>query len=358
MAPPSWQLCCPVSYSADAEKVTLAHGEGGRLMRQLIEQKILPRFAGAEAIGVPGDAALLWPVEGRLAFTTDSYVVSPLFFPGGDIGRLAVFGTVNDLLVAGATPLCLSLSLIVEEGLPMAVLERVLDSIAAAAHQARVRVVTGDTKVVPSGAADGLFINTSGVGQVLGEAPPGPASLQVGDELIVTGPIGRHGIAILSAREELGFSPAPESDCACLEEPVRCLADAGLLGGAAPRVRAMRDATRGGVTAVLHEWAQACGQTLTIREEAVPTAADTRGAAEVLGLDPLYIACEGTMLIGAAGGSGPDVIAALRSARISSQAAVIGEVCASRLSPVTIRRPLGREQPLDEPSGALLPRIC
>lgn len=322
-------------------------------MRRLIEDRILPRFSRDESTPhCPGDAALLPSVDGRLAFTTDSFVVSPLFFPGGDIGRLAVYGTVNDLVVAGAEPLWISLSLIIEEGLPVAVLEQVLDSAAAAAIEAGVRIVAGDTKVVPRGAADGLFLNTSGVGRVLEPAPPGPESLQPGDEVIVTGPIGRHGIAILAAREQLGLTPPPETDCACLGEPAQCLRDSNV------PLRAMRDATRGGVTAVLHEWAAACRHTLTINESAVPLTPDVRGAAELLGLDPLHIANEGTMLIAVPAGAGADAITALQRSSISKDAAVIGRVRDRQIAPVTVVRMLGREQPLDEPSGTLLPRIC
>jgi hydrogenase expression/formation protein HypE len=359
MSQPAWQIGCPVPVSADSERISLAHGEGGRLMRRLIEERILPRIGGNKnATNSPGDAAVLTPIDGQLAFTTDSFVVSPLFFPGGDIGRLAVFGTVNDLVVAGAEPLWISLSLIIEEGLPVAVLERVLDSAAAAAVEAGVRIVTGDTKVVPRGAADGLFLNTSGIGRVIAPAPVGPESLQPGNELIVSGPVGRHGIAILAARENLGLIPPPETDCACLLEPVQYLRDLDLSGGERPAVLAMRDATRGGVTAVLHEWAAACDHTLTVDAASVPTTADVRGAAELLGLDPLHIANEGTMLIAASAGRGQDIVAALSHSLLTREAAVIGQVRSRTVAPVTVIRALGREQPLDEPSGAMLPRIC
>jgi hydrogenase expression/formation protein HypE len=353
MANETWQLHCPVLVSANADRITLAHGEGGRLMRRLIEDRILPRFRGSDdVVRPPGDAALLQQVDGPLAVTTDSFVVSPLFFPGGDIGRLAVFGTVNDLVVAGAEPLWLTLSLIIEEGLPVAVLERVLDSVAAAAIEAGVQVVTGDTKVVPRGAADGLFLNTTGIGRVLEPLPPGPETLQPGDELIVSGPTGRHGIAILAAREQLGLTPPPETDCACLRGPVQALRDAAV------PVRTMRDATRGGVTAVLHEWAAACKLTMTIEEAANQLTPDVRGACELLGLDPLHIANEGTMLVAVPAGSGEAAVEALRRSPVSADAAVIGRVAEKKIAPVTIVRALGRELPLDEPSGVLLPRIC
>ncbi len=353
MANETWQLHCPVPIGANADRITLAHGEGGRLMRRLIEDRILPRLRDVpNGVRPPGDAALLPPMESGLAVTTDSFVVSPLFFPGGDIGRLAVFGTVNDLVVAGAQPLWMTLALIIEEGLPIAVLERVLDSVAEAAIEAGVHVVTGDTKVVPRGAADGLFLNTSGIGRLLEPAPPGPEALRPDDELIVSGPVGRHGIAILAAREQLGLTPPPETDCACLRGPMQALRDAAV------PVRAMRDATRGGVTAVLHEWAAACGLTLTIDEAAVPLTPDVRGASELLGLDPLHVANEGTMLVAVPAGSGEAAVEALRRSPVSAAADVIGRVAEKKIAPVTIVRSLGRELPLDEPSGVLLPRIC
>lgn len=359
MDQPAWQICCPVDVSADSERISLAHGEGGRLTRRLIEERILPRFCQSDdAGGFPGDAAILPSIDGSLAFTTDSFVVSPLFFPGGDIGRMAVFGTVNDLVVSGAEPMWISLALIIEEGLPVSVLERVLDSAAAAAVEAGVCIVAGDTKVVPRGAADGLFLNTSGVGRVVALAPPGPESLKRGDQLIVSGPIGRHGIAILAAREQLGLTPAPETDCACLKEPVRRLRHRKLFRENRAGVLALRDASRGGITAVLHEWAAACGHTLTINEAEVPVAAETRGAAELLGLDPLHIANEGTMLIAVSADCCADALAALREWPLTKNAAIVGQVGPRLVAPVTVVRALGREQPLDEPSGAMLPRIC
>lgn len=358
MATPSWQLACPIEITSSSERITLAHGEGGRQMRELLERSILPHLSEDDRLALGGDSAVLSPAEGALAFTTDSYVVTPLFFPGGDIGRLAVFGTVNDLVVAGAEPLAISLSLILEEGLPTEILQHVMRSAGAAAREAGVDVVTGDTKVVPRGAVDGLFLNTSGVGRFPDQPPPGPAALEVGDELVVSGPVGRHGIAILTAREQLGFDPPPETDCACLLEPVRRLRDAGLLSGPDCAVVAMRDATRGGVAAVFHEWALASGHTLTINEAAVPVTPEVRGASELLGLDPLQIACEGTMLIATRNGLGERTAAVLRGCHVSSRATLIGEARDRTVCPVTVCRVLGRELPLDEATEGLLPRIC
>jgi len=344
-------FACPIEPSAGGDTISLAHGEGGRLMRRLIRERILSRL-GNEWLSRMSDAAVLPSISGRPVFTTDSYVVSPLFFPGGDVGTLAVFGTVNDLVVSGARPLWISLSLILEEGLSLETLDRVLESVEAAAKQAGVRIVTGDTKVVPRGAADGLFITTSGIGELLEPAPGGPRSLAVGDELVISGPIGSHGVAILACRENLGFEPPPRSDCAPLGEAVDALRNAGV------PFRALRDATRGGVAAVLHEWAAECNLTLTINERAIPVLPEVRGACELLGLDPLHVANEGTMVIAVPRGSGERAVSVLRQTSTCTGAAAIGSVGPRRVVPVTVLRSLGNEQPLDEPSGSPLPRIC
>lgn len=342
---------CPRPDSGPDERVSLTLGEGGRVMRRWLRQRLLP-LLNRNPSAAMNDSARLSHGGCELALTTDSFVVSPLEFPGGDIGRLAVFGTVNDLVVSGAIPQWLSLSLILEEGLSHQTLDRILSSVAAAAREAGVEIVTGDTKVVPRGAADGMFLTTSGVGRVLESPPPGPPALRPGDVLIVTGPVGRHGVAILAARESLGFEPAPESDCAPLTAPFLALRDSGVA------IRALRDATRGGVTAVLHEFAEACGHTMWIDETRLPASDVVRGVCEVLGLDPLHLACEGTMVCAVPEKSVDDALAALRTAEVSQAAAVIGSVRSFQGSPVVVRRALGREQALDEPTGAPLPRIC
>lgn len=321
-------------------------------MRRLIRDRIIASL-GSDILLSMDDAALLPKIDGRLAMTTDSFVVSPLFFPGGDIGTLAIYGTVNDLAVSGARPLYLTFSLILEEGLPLAVLDRVLQSVTRAAIQADIQIVAGDTKVVPRGAADGLFINTTGIGELLEPVPPGPSALSEGDELIVTGPIGRHGIAVLCAREELGLVPPPQSDCAPLVQAADILRDR--LG---TRLRAMRDATRGGVAAVLHEWAEASDLTLTIHENQLPVSADARGACELLGLDPLHIANEGTMVIAMEHGAAEDAVDALRRLPGTERAKRIGQVVPRTLAPVTVVHTLGQERPLDDPLGSPMPRIC
>ena len=342
---------CPLPIH-DPQHVTLAHGEGARATRELIRQQIVSRFGNPTLSGL-NDAAVLRTAADQIAATTDSFVVSPLFFPGGDIGTLAVYGTVNDLAVSGAVPRWLSLALIIEEGLPLATLGRVLDSIAGAAERCGVTVVTGDTKVVPRGAADGLFINTTGIGEFLSDAPPGPSSLRCGDVLIVSGPIGSHGLAVLTAREELLLEPPPQSDSAPLHQ-----AAAALRARTGNGVRAMRDATRGGLSAVLHEWAADCGLTMTLQESQIPVNEEVRGASELLGIDPLHAANEGTMLVAVAPEAVDDALAALRSVSESRLAACIGAVTEAGVVPVTIQRLLGTEQPVDEPTGAQLPRIC
>lgn len=347
----AWEPVCPVVHVGGGAVVTLAHGEGGVLSRRLIQERIVPALEGIH-LDSTADAALLPASDFRLAMTTDSFVVTPLFFPGGDIGSLAVFGTANDLAVAGARPRWLSLSLILEEGLELAILDRVLASIAAAAREAEVSIVTGDTKIVPRGAVDRIFINTSGVGEMLDPAPPGPATLQVGDVLLVSGPIAQHGIAVLEAREEFGFDPAPTSDCAPLWPCVAALDRAGI------RPRALRDATRGGVAAVLHEWAAASNRSLVIDETAVPVLPAIRAACELLGLDPLHIANEGTLVAALPAEQVEPALSELSRMPAYARAAVIGRVEAASGTPVAVRRALGRLQPLDEPLGAPLPRIC
>jgi hydrogenase expression/formation protein HypE len=344
-------ITCPIPDAGAEDCVTLAHGEGGRLMRRLIREQILS-VVGNEYLSALADAAALPPCEGPLAVTTDSYVVSPMFFPGGDIGSLAVYGTVNDLAVSGARPAWISLAMIIEEGLPIATLEKVLASVSTAAQRVGVQVVTGDTKVVPRGAADGLFLNTTGFGAIVTPAPPGAASLEADDELLVSGPVGRHGMAVMASREGLEFEPPPTSDSAPLVDAVAALHIAEI------PVRAMRDATRGGLAAVLHEWAEASRLTLSIDEQQIPVTPEVRGACEVLGLDPVHVANEGTMVLAVPPGHTAAALEVLHQVPESSGAQKIGRVKARSLAPVVVCRAIGQELPLDEPLGAPLPRIC
>lgn len=347
---PQSPLACPAPQNGSIDRISLAHGEGGRWMRQLVQQRIATRIPSAHDVC---DAAVVDADQNKLVISTDSFVVSPLFFPGGNIGSLAVHGTINDLAVAGARPRWLTLSMIIEDGLPLATFDRVIDSIAQSAAECGVEVVAGDTKVVPRGAADQLFINTTGVGERLESAPPGPAAISEGDRLIVSGPIGKHGIAVLAAREELQFDPAPQSDSASLLDAALALQDA--LGA---DLRAMRDATRGGVAAVLHEWSDAAGVTMKLAESMLPVTAEVRGICELLGLDPVYVANEGTFVCAVAPGSEQRAIEALRSVPQTRSACVIGQVAEKQLVPVVIEGLLGNLRPVDEPAGAPMPRIC
>lgn len=342
---------CPVPDAGDIETITLAHGEGGRLMRRLIGEDILPAVGGAFLMEL-GDAAALPKLAGPPALSTDSFVVSPLFFPGGDIGSMAVYGTVNDLAVAGAVPRWISLAFIIEEGLPVETLRRVLASVAKASARVGVQVVTGDTKVVPRGAADKLFLNTSGIGEFINAPPPGPSALVPGDVILVTGPIGRHGMAVMTSREGLAFDPPPKSDSGPLVGAVAAIRQAGV------PVRAMRDATRGGIAAVLHEWAEASGMSMSLEESSIPVTPEVQGACEVLGLDPLHVANEGTMVVAMPADSVDAAIAALRSVAETATSVRIGEVVDRKITSVVVRRSLGQAIPLDEPLGAPLPRIC
>lgn len=349
-APQRW-FQCPVPLADDEERITLAHGEGGRLSRRLIHEHILSRFGNSTLRQLGDSARLIVPSE-SLAFTTDGYTVSPIFFPGGDIGRLAVFGTVNDLAVSGAVPRWLSLGMIIEEGLPLSLLDQVLDSIRSAADTAQVEVVTGDTKVVPRGTADGLYLTTAGIGTLTPSAPDGPQALQPGDELIVSGPIGCHGAAILCAREQFDFDPPPQSDCAPLSGPIQALIAAGLTP------RALRDATRGGVAAVLHEWSEMSQTSCTLVEDQIPVSAPVQAVCELLGLDPLHLANEGTFVLATPSLLVEPTLSQLRQFDITHAATVIGRIGPKRRVAVSILRVSGREVPVDEPTGAPLPRIC
>lgn len=343
-------LDCPLPQSNTTDVVSLAHGEGSGLSRRLIQDRIRKVLANP-VLDQLGDAALLRESGRSLMMTTDSFVVSPLKFPGGDIGSMAVYGTVNDLLVSGAVPHCLSLGLIIEEGLPFSVLDEVLANIQRACEECGVFVATGDTKVVARGECDSLFINTTGIGFARDVLPSGPTSIEPGDEIIVTGPIGQHGIAVLACRNELNFTPTPMSDSkpltaelAALEPLMSC-------------IRCMRDATRGGVGAVLQEWAESSGCTLTFRVQDVPVSLEVRAVSELLGLDPMHVACEGTMVLATAPSATTAVVTALHEAGFP-HAARIGTTRERDIVPVTCIGLLGQEQPFQEPLGAPLPRIC
>ena len=325
--------------------VLLGHGGGGSLSQRLIDQLLLPAFGPAD--GVLHDAAVLPAEAGPLAFTTDSYVVRPLFFPGGDIGSLAVFGTVNDLAMVGASAIALSLSLILEEGLPMPLLQQVVASIRLAAQRCGVPVVTGDTKVVERGKGDGIYINTAGIGRVDHGLQIGPKAVRSGDAILVSGDLGRHGVAILAARQELGFRTELRSDLAPLQEPVRALLAADL------ELHCLRDLTRGGLASALHEISRGAGLGVLVRENAIPIAPEVDAACELLGLDPLAMANEGRFVLFLPAHQADRALAVLQ--RFQPSAASIGCV---RGEAVLLETSLGLQRRLELGRGESLPRIC
>ena len=333
------------------ERITLSHGAGGKATQSLIEAIFLEEFRCSEL--EPLEDAARFDIDGvRLAFTTDSYVVSPLFFPGGDIGDLAVNGTVNDLSVSGATPLYLSVGMILEEGFPVADLQRIAASIRRAAAAADVRIATGDTKVVQRGKADGCYINTAGVGVIRHDIVLGADRARPGDAVLVSGPIGDHGVTVMLARGELDIATDLPSDTAPLNGIV-----AGLLA-AVPGVRAMRDATRGGVATVLNEIARASEVAVVIDEAAVPVRNEVRGACEILGIDPLYVACEGRFVAVVDGAQAELAVETLRAHPLGAGAAIIGRVVADPPTLVLLNTAFGGTRIVDLLVGDPLPRIC
>jgi hydrogenase expression/formation protein HypE len=342
---------CPIPIS-EYPAITMAHGGGGRLSRMLVEQMLAPAFAGSGPLSLH-DGAILAVDQGRMAFSTDSFVISPLIFPGGDIGSLAVHGTVNDLAMCGARPLALSLGLILEEGLPMEMLWRIVQSLQAAAAAAEVNIVTGDTKVVDRGKGDGAFINVSGVGVI----PPGveiaPQRARPGDLLLINGPIADHGIAIMSLREGLQFETVLESDTAPLHGLV-----AELLAACGPQLHVLRDPTRGGVASAVNEIAIDAGVGIRLEETRLPLREEVRGACEILGLDPLYVANEGKCIAIVDPAAADAALATMRAHPLGADAAIIGEVVAEHPGRVFLRSHIGGTRVVDMISGEQLPRIC
>lgn len=343
-------MSCPLP-PAGGGRILLAHGGGGRLTQELIESLLLPAFANAP-LDERHDGAVMNVNGQRLAFTTDSYVVRPLFFPGGNIGDLAVNGTVNDLAMCGARPLALSCGLILEEGLPLETLRAVVAAMSAAARRAGAPLVTGDTKVVDKGKGDGVFVNTAGIGIVEAPAPVAPASVAPGDAVLVSGDLGAHGIAILSVREGLEFEGAVASDTAPLWEPVKALLEDGI------EVHCLRDLTRGGLSSALNEIAGARGAGIAVEEAAVPLEDVVRGACELLGLDPLYVACEGRFAAFVPEAQAARTLEILHRYDVCRRAARIGSVTAEHPGVVVLRSAVGGRRVLDMLSGEQLPRIC
>ncbi len=332
------------------DKILLAHGSGGKLAHDLVERSFLKALANPLLDKL--DDSAVFDFSGRLAFTTDSYVVSPIFFPGGDIGKLAVYGTVNDLAMSGAKPLYLSLSFIIEEGLPQGELSQVVDSIQKAAQEAEVKIVTGDTKVVHRGSADKLFINTAGVGIIPEGVDISGSNAIPGDKVILSGTIGDHGIAVLSQREGLTFSTQLESDCAPLSGLV-----AEMLA-ASPNIHCLRDPTRGGLATTLNELAKQSKVSIRIQEEKIPIRDEVLAACEMLGFDPLYVANEGKLVAIVLPDDADKVLKAMQGNHYGKEAAIIGEVRAEHPGRVVMKTYLGSSRIIDMLVGDLLPRIC
>lgn len=350
MNPPDFNASCPLPIQRYPH-VLMAHGGGGRLMHNLIEDIIGKAFSNP-ILDSRHDSAQFSAPPGKLAMTTDSYVVRPLFFPGGDIGSMAVYGTINDLAMSGARPLYLSCAFIIEEGLPMETLWRVVDSMRDAAQRCSVQIITGDTKVVDKGKGDGLFINTTGIGVIEHTLNISPQRVQPGDAIIVSGDLGRHGMAIMAVREGLQFESTIESDSAPVREPVSALIKAGI------EVHCLRDLTRGGLASALNEIAEAAGVKIAIEQKAIPVREDVHAACEMLGLDPLHVANEGRFVAFIAAKDGEQALHILHQHAVSANAATIGKVVEKAMPLVTIRSAIGASRILDMPSGEQLPRIC
>jgi hydrogenase expression/formation protein HypE len=342
----------PTTFTEGAleDKILLAHGSGGRLAHQLIAEAFVKAFDNPRLAKL--DDAATFDLAGKLAFTTDSYIVSPIFFPGGDIGKLAVCGTVNDLAMSGAKPLYLSLSFIIEEGLPRSDLHRVVASIQKSAREAEVEIITGDTKVVNHGSADKLFINTAGIGIIPDEVDISGSNASPGDKVILSGTLGDHGIAVLSQREGLSFTTQLESDCAPL---------AGLVAemlSVSTKIRCLRDPTRGGLATTLNELATQSQVGIRIEQDKIPIREEVMGASEMLGLDPIYIANEGKLVAIVPTEDASRILEAMRGNRYGKEAVIIGEVSQKHPGRVVMKTSLGTSRIIDMLVGDPLPRIC
>ncbi|HEX4065535.1 MAG TPA: hydrogenase expression/formation protein HypE [Acidobacteriaceae bacterium] len=347
---------CPLPIF-DHPQIVLGHGSGGKLSAELIEKVFVSRFRNP-TLEKMDDQAVVDIGGAKLAFTTDSFVVTPIFFPGGDIGSLAVNGTVNDLAVGGAKPLYLAAAFILEEGLPAADLARVVDSMAIAAQNAGVQLVTGDTKVVDRGKGDKVFITTTGIGHMNRATQLSADRAQPGDKLLLSGYIGDHGITILSQREGLEFESALESDCAALHGLVAAMLDEAEAAGNLAGMRVMRDPTRGGVATVLNEIAGRSQTGMVLRENAIPVRDTVRGACEMLGLDPLYVANEGKLVAVVAGDIADRVLAAMQRHPLGADSCIIGEVIEQPAGMVLMKTSVGGTRVVDVLFGEQLPRIC
>jgi hydrogenase expression/formation protein HypE len=332
------------------DTILLAHGSGGKLSHELVEKNFLP-FLANPALNKLDDSAI-FEASGRLAFTTDSYVVNPIFFPGGDIGKLAICGTVNDLAMNGAKPLYLSLSAIIEEGFPLGELEQIMQSIKKAAEEAEISIIAGDTKVVNQGQADKLFITTSGVGIISPGVDISGANARAGDKVLLSGTIGDHGISIMSQREGLRFSMALESDCAPLNKLVSQMLEVS------SKIHCLRDPTRGGLATTLNELARQSKVGIVVEEAKIPVKEEVKAACELLGLDPVYVANEGKMVAIVDPNDADKVLAQMKQNSYGRDAAIIGEVTKEHPGKVIMKTKLGPSRIVDMLSGELLPRIC
>jgi hydrogenase expression/formation protein HypE len=335
----------------NTDTIVMAHGGGGRLSAKLIDEEIVTRFGCAALDGLP-DAASIQIPGNDLVFSTDSFVISPYFFPGGDIGELAVFGTVNDLCVAGGTPRWLSLAMILEEGFPLADLRRILDSAARAAQLCGINIVTGDTKVVERGHGDGIFLNTAGIGIKIPVLNLNKHRIEPGDQLLVSGNIGEHGFAVLAARNGIDTAQGIRSDCAPLTGFMELVSSCG------SAVKFMRDPTRGGVAAVTHEICRNMSFGIELDEAAVPLSGGAHVLSEMFGIDPLHAACEGRLLMICSGNAAADIAAAMRLLPAGKDAAVIGRVTADYPGKVRMNTIAGSSRLIAVPAGEILPRIC
>lgn len=347
---PNFEPACPVPL-ANYPNVLLAHGGGGRLMHELISKMIVPGFSN-DLLQPQHDSTVFTAGTQKLAFTTDSYVVRPMVFPGGDVGSMAVHGTVNDLAMSGARPLYLSAAFIIEEGLPMEVLRSMVASMQRAARASGVQIITGDTKVVDRGKGDGLFINTAGIGVVEHSLNICPASVQAGDAILVSGDLGRHGMAIMAVREGLEFESSIESDSAPVSDMVQAL----LANGITPHC--LRDITRGGFTSVLNEISEGCQRVLQVEEALIPVRSDVQAACEILGLDPFQVACEGRFAAFIPEAQAPKALEILKGFPNGRGAAKVGTVTSQTGKRVLLKSLIGATRILDMSSGEQLPRIC
>ena len=344
------EITCPLPIG-QYEKIVMAHGGGGRLMQQLIDNIMLRAF-GSSSLKDKNDSAVLRAQQGRLAFTTDSYVVNPLFFPGGDIGKMAVCGTLNDLAMSGAKPLYLSCGFILEEGFAIESLQKIVQSMAQQAKAAGVEIVTGDTKVVEKGKGDGIYINTSGIGVLKTNLDISPSNIKAGDVILINGDIGRHGIAIMAEREGFHLEEPLESDCADLSGLVEMLVDAGL------ELHGMRDLTRGGLATALIEISASASKHILLQEADINIPKTVRSVCELLGLDPCYVANEGRFVAVLPAEQADQALAIMRSHPLGENAAIIGQVEAAERGLVSVKNKIGTTRILELLSGTQLPRIC